>query len=187
MATLPTDRDTSDSAADHASDHNTVHGLWNTLTTKGDLLTATGAQAYSRLGVGTNGHVLTADSAEATGIKWAASSGSSVPYRRQGGSATDWSSSGTSSYTPTSGRIQVGALISGTMAASGFSDVSVTFPVAFSQVPLVIVGKGPVANNGHVGVIAKSVTTTGFTLGFNNFSASNDVTVVGHWMAIGEA
>lgn len=78
MATLPTDRDTSDTAADHATDHNTVHGLWNKLTTKGDLLTATGAQAYSRLGVGSNGQVLTADSAESTGIKWAAPSGSSV-------------------------------------------------------------------------------------------------------------
>lgn len=93
MATLPTDRDTSDTAADHATDHNTVHGLWNKLTTKGDLLTATGAQAYSRLGVGSNGQVLTADSAESTGIKWATPSGSSVfadytPTLTQSGSVT---------------------------------------------------------------------------------------------------
>ena len=40
------------------------------LTTKGDLFTFTTTNA--RLGVGTNGHVLTADSTEATGIKWAA-------------------------------------------------------------------------------------------------------------------
>jgi hypothetical protein len=40
------------------------------LTTKGDLLTFDTADA--RLGVGTNGHVLTADSAETTGLKWAA-------------------------------------------------------------------------------------------------------------------
>jgi hypothetical protein len=31
----------------------------------------TGADAFARLGVGTNGQVLTADSAEATGLKWA--------------------------------------------------------------------------------------------------------------------
>jgi hypothetical protein len=42
------------------------------LTTKGDLFTFDTADA--RLGVGTNGHVLTADSAAATGIKWAAPS-----------------------------------------------------------------------------------------------------------------
>lgn len=45
------------------------------LTTKGDLFTYdTGDQ---RLAVGTNGQVLTADSAEATGIKWATPSGGS--------------------------------------------------------------------------------------------------------------
>ncbi len=44
---------------------------------KGDLLTATADNTTARLGVGTNGHVLTADSAEATGLKWAAAAGGS--------------------------------------------------------------------------------------------------------------
>ncbi len=39
---------------------------------KGDLIAATAADTVSRLAVGGNGTVLTADSAEATGIKWAA-------------------------------------------------------------------------------------------------------------------
>lgn len=40
---------------------------------KGDLIVATASDTVSRLAVGaTNGHVLTVDSAEATGIKWAA-------------------------------------------------------------------------------------------------------------------
>ena len=45
------------------------------LTTKGDLYTYSTTDA--RLGVGTNGQVLTADSAEATGLKWATAGGGS--------------------------------------------------------------------------------------------------------------
>lgn len=47
----------------------------STATTKGDLLVATASATVTRLGVGTNGYVLTADSAQATGLKWAAASG----------------------------------------------------------------------------------------------------------------
>lgn len=43
---------------------------------KGDLAVGTGSNTASRLAVGTNGQVLTADSAEATGTKWATVSGS---------------------------------------------------------------------------------------------------------------
>jgi hypothetical protein len=50
-----------------------VGGGASPLTTKGDLYTFSTVDA--RLGVGTNGHVLTADSAQATGLKWAAPAG----------------------------------------------------------------------------------------------------------------
>ena len=55
------------------------------LTTKGDVFTFSTVDA--RLGVGANGTVLTADSAETTGLKWAAPAASSGPafsvYRNQ--------------------------------------------------------------------------------------------------------
>jgi hypothetical protein len=47
------------------------------LDAKGDLISATAADTPARLAVGANGTVLTADSAEATGLKWGAPSAGS--------------------------------------------------------------------------------------------------------------
>ncbi len=45
------------------------------LDAKGDLIAASAADTAAKLTAGTNGYVLTADSGEATGLKWAPSSG----------------------------------------------------------------------------------------------------------------
>jgi hypothetical protein len=55
-----------------ANDADEANELVAKLTTKGDLL-ATDGSALNRLAVGTNAHVLTADSAATNGVKWALS------------------------------------------------------------------------------------------------------------------
>jgi len=45
--------------------------------TKGDILVATGATTVAKVGVGSDGQVLTADAAQSSGVKWAAAGGGS--------------------------------------------------------------------------------------------------------------
>lgn len=52
-----------------------TNSMATTIDAKGDLIIGTGSDAFGRLAVGTNNFVLTADSGETTGIKWAAASG----------------------------------------------------------------------------------------------------------------
>jgi hypothetical protein len=68
----------------------------STVTTKGDLIVATGSAAVSRLGAGTNGFYLKADSAQSTGLVWAqvdalpSQSGNSGKYLTTDGSTASW-------------------------------------------------------------------------------------------------
>ncbi len=56
-----------------------------TLTAKGDLYVATASATPARLGVGSNGDVLTADSTAGPGVKWSAPGGGGAPSGPAGG------------------------------------------------------------------------------------------------------
>jgi len=68
------------------------------VTTKGDLIAATGSGAVARVGLGSNGYILTADSTQTAGIKWAAATaeipsqtGNGGEYLTTDGSTLSWS------------------------------------------------------------------------------------------------
>lgn len=55
-----------------------TNSMATAIDAKGDLIAGTGADAFSRLAVGSNGQVLTADSTAATGLAWATAGGGAV-------------------------------------------------------------------------------------------------------------
>jgi len=109
-------------------------GAASPLTTKGDLYTFSTSDA--RLGVGANNTVLTADSAEATGLKWAAAAGGGKVLQVVSGTystqtviaSTSYSDTGLSlAITPTLNTSKVLVLITQNSGASrGVDDIGWT-------------------------------------------------------------
>lgn len=98
---------------------------------------------------------------------------------RQGGSATNWSTSGSTTYdySATNTFIQCG-----TRALTG--STTITFPTAFNQVPIVV---GTVITAGSLNAFARisAITSTTFTVQLISDSGAN-ASETFNWIAIGE-
>jgi hypothetical protein len=92
---------------------------------KGDIIAATAADTASRLAVGANNTVLTADSSTATGLKWAAASGGTMPVLTVSNYASNFSTSSTS-FTDLTGYTITRTPVSGTNNIEIKMTVSVT-------------------------------------------------------------
>lgn len=83
-------------------------GTGNTSYTKGDLLVTPGSTTLNKLGVGTDGQVLTADAASTNGVKWATAGGGS-PTLSLTGLSFMTSGAGTLTGSATAGDIAYGS------------------------------------------------------------------------------
>ena len=63
-----------------SGDVTVTNSMATAMTTKGDIIVATGSGTFIRQGVGTNGQVLTADSAQADGVIWATPSAPNTSF-----------------------------------------------------------------------------------------------------------
>jgi len=97
-------------------------GAVSPLTTKGDLYTFSTSDA--RLGVGANNTVLTADSAEATGLKWATPAGGGANWSLLNSGGTSLSGSATT-ISGISGKDKIKVLISGASTGTASSFIAV--------------------------------------------------------------
>jgi hypothetical protein len=113
-----------------------TNSMATAIDAKGDLIVGTGADTFSRLAVGgTNGHVLTVDSAEATGMKWAAAAAGGGGKVLQVVSATTTSQATitsttytdtnlTASITPTAATSKVLVIVSQSMSTAASNTYS---------------------------------------------------------------
>ncbi len=114
-------------------------------------------------------------------FSWEALSTLLAIVKRQGGSANDWSSAGVNNYTPTVAKIQTGVVNISVVA--GFGTVTVTFPEAFSNKPVVLVskiyGSGPSVLDFGIGTVTASSVVISF------IASSGTATIPVQWIAIG--
>lgn len=152
---------------------------------KGRILVGTGSGTFDDLAAGTNGHVLTLDSGEATGVKWAAAAGGSgvsgkLPVNV--GSNTQTSSASTLAVTitaATSGNVLFAEIASiGTTNVSSIASTNTTWTNMHTSTagtsPKAEIWKGVVAGG-------SSGTTVTITWSGNN---SDRAAVVSEWNGI---
>jgi hypothetical protein len=97
--------------------------------------------------------------------------------RRQGGSATLWNTAGTTNYVPAKTIIQCGAV-----AHTAASTDMVTFPIAFSHIPIVLVS---CHNSNAYIATAEVITATNFQAWAYKSADQSDVTATVYWIAVG--
>jgi len=149
---------------------------------KGQLPVGLGVDDMGILNVGANGTIPVADSTESLGILWRA-----LVKARRGGSATNWGTVGTTNYTPATAKVQAGVInvasVSTAFGSIFYGTVTVTFPEAFAQVPIVIASLGALVSQNAIGVM-QQVSATQVIFYVTSFSSISNQAV--SWIAIGE-
>ena len=94
---------------------------------KGDIIAATAADAVSRLAVGANATVLTADSTAATGMKWAAAAAANASYSLINAGGTALTAASTITVSGISGMNKIQILIQEASSTSAGSAITMRF------------------------------------------------------------
>lgn len=107
--------------------------------------------------------------------------------RRQGADPGDWQDPGTTNYIPGEMRMQAGAAEAQMEAAANVDNVTITFPVAFADKPIVYATLDSPVGDFVVPftVATNSTSTTQVTFICRRTGAGDEVTFAIHWLAIG--
>lgn len=114
--------------------------------------------------------------------------GNRVPqfYRRKGGDPSDWHDEGANSYTPTTVRMQAGAVGPNTILSTPTGQ-TVTFPIAFSNIPIVMITAyttNGLSSDAPMAYSVSAVTASQFSYIVKNLGT--DIAPISiFWLAIG--
>jgi hypothetical protein len=101
--------------------------------------------------------------------------------KRQGSNPGNWASEGTTDYIPTNVRMQVGS-IEWTGGANNKGNKSVTFPIAFPDIPLVFA----IASHGHADFnVCANANPNNAVIYWESLDGAQYTSVTLHWLAIG--
>lgn len=101
---------------------------------------------------------------------------------RQGGSATDWTVAGTTLQPVPTSKFQCGS-VQWTGAGATSGTVTITFPVAFTQVPVIFVLN---STDRKIAVMPYGATLTQMGLSWANvIDGTNFVSITFYWLAVG--
>jgi hypothetical protein len=105
-------------------------------------------------------------------------------YRRKGGSATDWNTPGSTTYTPGAVRMQAGVVADTPDLNPDSGSIAITFPVAYSAKPIIQLSRAD-GNAFPIFMTAENITSAGFTLRWYATNVASAGPINFHWLAIG--
>lgn len=111
--------------------------------------------------------------------------GDRVPqfYRRKGGSSSNWSTQGTTTYTPTAVRIQAGVMSVTINDGNNTGNQTISFPQSFGGAPVVVCSM--IGSSGIQWCSVSSVSSSGCTLTLRRTGTSGATSKDIAWIAIG--
>lgn len=107
-------------------------------------------------------------------------------YRRQGGNAINWDLEGAINYTPEKVRMQVGQCEVDIADGQYYGTLQVTYPVAFTNKPLVFVSLRGLGTVSVKSAVAATITTTTVEITVVRTDTTGVLALNVNWMAIGQ-